>query len=71
LERTPPELSADIIDRGDYADRRGALLRRFDKRLAAVTGLRVFLAEDPLSSVVLGTSKMLTDFKLLRKIRVY
>jgi rod shape-determining protein MreB len=71
LERTPPELSADIIDRGIMLTGGGALLRRFDKRLAAETGLPVFVAEDPLSSVVLGTSKMLTDFKLLRRIRVH
>jgi len=71
LERTPPELSADIIDRGIMLTGGGALLRRFDKRLAAETGLPVFVAEDPLSSVVLGTSKMLTDFKLLRRIRAH
>jgi rod shape-determining protein MreB len=71
LERTPPELSADIIDRGIMLTGGAALLRRFDKRLAAETGLPVFVAEDPLSSVVLGTSKMLTDFKLLRRNRVH
>jgi len=71
LERTPPELSADIMDRGIMLTGGGALLRRFDKRLAAETGLPVFVAEDPLSSVVLGTSKMLTDFKLLRGNRVH
>ena len=71
LEGTPPELSADILDRGIMLTGGGALLRRFDKRLAAETGLPVFVAEDPLSSVVLGTSKMLTDFKLLRRIRAH
>ena len=71
LERTPPELSADIIDRGIMLTGGGALLRSFDKRLAAETGLPVFVAEDPLSCVVLGTSKMLTDFKLLRRIRAH
>jgi len=68
LERTPPELSADIMDRGIVLTGGGALLKRFDKRLASETGLPVFVAEDPLSSVVLGTSKMLTDIKLLRRI---
>lgn len=71
LERTPPELSADIMDRGIVLTGGGALLRRLDKRIAAETGLPVFIAEDPLSSVVLGTSKMLTDFKLLRRICVH
>ena len=71
LERTPPELSADIMDRGIVLTGGGALLKRFDKRLTAETGLPVFIAEDPLSSVVLGTSKMLTDFKLLRRIYVH
>jgi rod shape-determining protein MreB len=71
LERTPPELSADIMDRGIVLTGGGALLRRLDKRLAEETGLPVFIAEDPLSSVVLGTSKMLTDFRLLRRICVH
>jgi rod shape-determining protein MreB len=71
LERTPPELSADIMDRGIVLTGGGALLKRFDKKIADETGLPVFIAEDPLSSVVLGTSKMLTDFKLLRRICVH
>ncbi len=71
LERTPPELSADIMDRGIVLTGGGALLKRFDKRLSEDTGLPVFVAEDPLSSVVLGTGEMLTDFKLLRKICVH
>jgi len=70
LERTPPELSADIMDRGIVLTGGGALLKRFDKRLSSETGLPVFVAEDPLSSVVLGTSKMLTDLKLFRRICV-
>jgi rod shape-determining protein MreB len=70
LERTPPELSADIMDRGIVLTGGGALLKRIDKRISDETGLPVFIAEDPLSSVVLGTSTMLTDFKLLRRICV-
>jgi rod shape-determining protein MreB len=70
LERTPPELSADIMDRGVVLTGGGALLKRLDKRLSDETGLPVFVAEDPLSSVVLGTSKMLYDMKLLRRICV-
>jgi len=68
LERTPPELSADIMDRGIVLTGGGALMKRLDKRIASETGLPVFVGEDPLSSVVLGTSKMLTDIPLFRRI---
>jgi rod shape-determining protein MreB len=68
LERTPPELSADIMDRGIVLTGGGALMKRLDKRIASETGLPVFVGEDPLSSVVLGTSKMLTDLNLFRRI---
>jgi len=70
LERTPPELSADISDRGIVLTGGGALLRNLDKRIREETGLPVSIAEDPLASVVLGTGKMLTDFKLLRRIAI-
>jgi rod shape-determining protein MreB len=68
LERTPPELSADIVDRGIVLTGGGSLLKNFDRLLREETGLPVSVAEDPLSSVVLGTGKMLSDFDLLRKI---
>jgi len=68
LERTPPELSADIVDRGIVLTGGGSLLKNFDKLLREETGLPVSVAEDPLSSVVLGTGKMLSNFDLLRKI---
>ena len=68
LERTPPELSADIVDRGIVLTGGGSLLKNLDKRLREETGLPVAMAEDPLSSVVLGTGKMLSDFSLLRNI---
>ncbi len=68
LERIPPELSADIYDRGVILTGGGSLLRGFDRRLREETGLPVQLAEDPLSSVVLGAGKMLSDFNLLRRI---
>jgi rod shape-determining protein MreB len=70
LERTPPELSADISDRGIVLTGGGALLKNLDKRIREETGLPVSIAEDPLASVVLGTGKMLTDFKLMRKISI-
>jgi rod shape-determining protein MreB len=69
LERTPPELSADIIDRGIVLTGGGALLRNFDKRLQAETGLPVSVAEDPLTSVVVGAGKMLSDFALLKRVK--
>jgi len=70
LERTPPELSADISDRGIVLTGGCALLKNLDRRIREETGLPVSIAEDPLASVVLGTGKMLTDFKLLRKISI-
>ena len=70
LERTPPELSADIIDRGIVLAGGGALLKNLDKRIREETGLPVCIADDPLCSVVLGTGKILSNFKLLRKISV-
>ena len=68
LERTPPELSADIVDRGIVMTGGGAMLKNLDKRLREETGLPLAMAEDPLSCVVLGAGKMLSDFGLLRKL---
>jgi rod shape-determining protein MreB len=70
LERTPPELSADIVDKGIVLTGGGALLRNLDKRIREETGLPVTLADDPLSSVVLGTGRLLSDFRLLKKISI-
>jgi rod shape-determining protein MreB len=70
LERTPPELSADISDRGIVLTGGGALLKNLDRRIREETGLPVSIAEDPLASVVLGTGRMLTDFRLLRRIAI-
>ncbi len=70
LERTPPELSADISDRGIVLTGGGALLKNLDKRIREETGLPVSIAEDPLACVALGTGQMLTDFRLLRKIAI-
>jgi rod shape-determining protein MreB len=69
LEKTPPELSSDIIDRGIVLTGGGALLRHLDKRLSAETGLPVFVADEPLTSVVLGAGKMLSDFSLLKRVK--
>src|SRR3974377_685292 len=70
LERTPPALCTDISDSGIVLTGGGALLKNLDKRIREETGLPVSIADDPLSSVVLGTGKMLSDFKLLRKISI-
>ena len=70
LERTPPELSADIMDKGIVLSGGGALLRSLDQRLRDETGLPVVLAEDPLASVVLGTGAVLQDIDLLRKVSI-
>jgi rod shape-determining protein MreB len=68
LEKTPPELSADIIDRGIVLTGGGALLKNLDKRLREETQLPVFVTDDPLTSVVLGAGKLLDDLDLLKKI---
>src|SRR6188474_664653 len=70
LERTPPELSADISDKGIVLTGGGAMIKNLDKRIREETGLPVSIADDPLASVVLGTGRMLSDFKLLRKISI-
>ena len=70
LEQTPPELSADIVDRGIVLTGGGSMLKNLDKRLREETGLPVAMAEDPLSSVVFGAGNMLSDFDLLRKIQI-
>ncbi len=70
LERTPPELSADIMDKGIILAGGGSLLKNLDKRLREETGLPVAHCEDPGSAVVRGTGKMLTNIDLLRKIAI-
>jgi rod shape-determining protein MreB len=68
LERTPPELSADFVDKGLILTGGGALLRNLDLRLREETGVPVSIAEDPLSSVVLGVGRILDDIDLLRRV---
>lgn len=70
LERTPPELSADIMDKGIVLTGGGSMLKNLDRRLREETGLPISLAEEPLSSVALGTGAMLADVDLLRKISI-
>jgi len=70
LERIPPELSADIFDRGIILTGGGAMLKNLDQRIREETGLPVSIADDPLTCVVMGTGKLLDDFRLLRKVAI-
>ena len=68
LERTPPELAADIVDKGVVVAGGGSLIKGLDILLKEATGLPITLAVDPLSAVALGAGKVLSDPKLLRKV---
>jgi len=68
LERTPPELAADIVDKGIVLVGGGAQLRNLDVLLREATGLPVMLAEDPLTAVAIGTGRTLDDMSLLREV---
>lgn len=70
LEQTPPELAADIVDKGIVLTGGGALLRNLDKLLREETGLPVIIADDPLSSVVLGSGKILDNISILKDIMI-
>jgi rod shape-determining protein MreB len=70
LERTPPELSADIVDRGIILTGGGALLRGMDRLLAEETGMPVALTDDPLAAVVMGTGRVLEEIEVLKKVLV-
>ena len=70
LDRCPPELAGDVMDRGIALTGGGALLRGLDERLGEETGIPVYLAGNPLESVVLGTGKCLEDFDALQQVLV-
>ncbi len=70
LERTPPELSADIVDKGIVLVGGGSLLTNMDVLLRETTGLPVMLAEDPLTAVAMGTGRCLDDLRLLRDVTI-
>jgi rod shape-determining protein MreB len=70
LERTPPELAADIVERGIVLVGGGALLRGLDRLLAQETGMPVTLTDDPLSAVALGTGRALEEIDHLKKVLI-
>ena len=70
LERTPPELSSDIVDKGIMLAGGGGLIRGLDILLREETGLPITVAEDPLTAVVMGTGKVLDEIDLLRKLTI-
>ncbi|MFH1437414.1 MAG: rod shape-determining protein [Pseudomonadota bacterium] len=70
LEKTPPELSSDIVDRGIVLTGGGALLRNFDVLLREQTGLPVMVCDDPISAVVIGTGKALDHINLLKEVTI-
>jgi rod shape-determining protein MreB len=71
LERTPPELAADIVDKGIVLAGGGALLPNFDHRLREETGLPVIIANDPAHCVVMGTGKVLENVEFLSQVKIH
>jgi rod shape-determining protein MreB len=70
LEQTPPELAADIVDRGIVLTGGGALLKNLDKLLMEESGLPITVAEDPLSTVAIGSGKAIDSIEILRQVAI-
>jgi len=70
LDRTPPELSGDIMDRGIVLTGGGALLKGLDERLRHETGMPIIVAERPLECVVQGSGKCVEEFEALQQVLV-
>lgn len=70
LEQTPPELAADIVDRGIVLTGGGALLKNLDKLLMEESGLPITVTEDPLSTVALGSGKAIDSIEILRQVAI-
>lgn len=68
MEQTPPELSADIVDRGIVLTGGGGQLINLDKLLSEETGLPIRVTEDPLSTVAMGSGKALDNIEILRQV---
>ncbi len=71
LERTPPELASDIVDKGIVISGGGAMLKNLDTLIKEVTRLPVIIAENPLTAVVEGAGKALDEVSLLKEIATY
>ena len=70
LEQAPPELASDIVDRGIFLTGGGALLKNLDRLLREETGLPITVTEDPLSTVAMGSGKVLENIELLREVSI-
>ncbi len=70
LDKTPPELAADIMDKGIVLTGGGALLQGLDERLKHETGMPVSIAKDPLYCVVLGSGRCLEEFEAMKRVLV-
>lgn len=70
LDRTPPELAADIMEKGIVITGGGALLNGMDRRLADETGMPIIVADDPLRSVVIGSGQCLEEFEALKQVLI-
>ena len=70
LEQTPPELSADVVDKGIVLTGGGALLKNLDVLLREETRLPITITDDPLTTVVMGAGKVLNNISLLREVTV-
>ena len=68
LEKTPPELASDIVEKGIVLAGGGALIKNLDKLISTATGMPVYIAENPLECVVRGTGKTLEDLERLKEI---
>ena len=68
MEKTAPELSSDILDRGIFLTGGGALLKGLDERVKIETGVPVHVADDPLTAVAKGTGKVLENLDAYRKV---
>ncbi len=68
LERCPPELAADLVDRGIVMAGGGSLLRGIDRLVAEETGLPVHIADDPMSAVAEGTGRVLQELQFLKRV---
>ena len=70
LEKTPPELASDIMEKGIVLAGGGALIKNLDKLLSIETGMPVYIAEEPLDCVVRGTGKTLEDLERLKRVLI-